>query len=96
MEKSLLFSPLPFWMISDYALNYIKGPLILVYFTKFKQIFISYVRMIYGNQIWLPFVLGATHRNYPEGDEMLAQVAQTNCRRPVPGSVQGKAGWGPE
>lgn len=61
MEKGLLFSPLPFWMISDYALNYIKGPLILVYFTKFKQIFISYVRMISGNQIWLPFVLGPLH-----------------------------------
>jgi len=28
------------------------------------------------------------------GGEALAQVAQRNCGFPLPGSVQGQAGWG--
>jgi len=29
-----------------------------------------------------------------EGGEALAQVAQRSCGCPLPGSVQGQAGWG--
>ena len=29
-----------------------------------------------------------------EGGEALAQVAQRGCGCPIPGSVQGQAGWG--
>jgi len=28
--------------------------------------------------------------------EMLKQVAQRNCGCPIPGGIQGQAGWGPE
>jgi len=31
---------------------------------------------------------------YYEGCEALAQVAQRNCACSLPGSVQGKVGWG--
>jgi len=31
---------------------------------------------------------------YCEGDEALEQVAQRSCGCPLPGSVQGQAGWG--
>jgi len=31
---------------------------------------------------------------YDKGGEALAQVAQRRCGCPLPGSVQGQAGWG--
>ena len=31
-----------------------------------------------------------------EGGETLARVAQSSCGCPIPGSVQGQAGWGLE
>ena len=33
---------------------------------------------------------------YCEGGETLKQVAQRGCECPLPGSVQGQAGWGCE
>ena len=33
---------------------------------------------------------------YSEGGVALAQVAQRSCACPLPGSVQGQAGWGSE
>ena len=33
---------------------------------------------------------------YNEGGETLEQVAQRGSRCPVPGNIQGQAGWGPE
>ena len=33
---------------------------------------------------------------YNEGGETLGQVAQRGGRRPIPGNIQGLAGWGSE